>query len=81
LRNWSAVANGIESHLDRLKAEVIRLKGGEVRHAIMRRHGCWEDCTNEAIHEKRNLIAVLEAMLRLTIEQRELPGRPKPPPE
>jgi hypothetical protein len=33
LRNWSAVANGIEAHLDRLKAEVI--KGGELRQAML----------------------------------------------
>jgi hypothetical protein len=44
--------------------------GGELRYGIMRRHGRWEDRTNEAIHEKRNLVAALEAMLRLAIEQR-----------
>jgi adenylylsulfate kinase-like enzyme len=72
LRNWAAVANGVEAHLNRLKTEVIRLEGGELRHAIMQRHGRWEDRTNEAIHEKRNLIAALEVMLKLAIEQREL---------
>lgn len=70
MRNWSAVASGIEAHLDRLKTEVIRLEGGELRYEIMRRHGRWEDRTNEAIHEKRNLVGALEAMLRLAIEQR-----------
>jgi hypothetical protein len=71
VRNWSAVASGIEAHLYRLKADVSQLECGELRHGIMRRHGRWEDRTNEAIHEKRNLIAALEVMLRLAIEQRE----------
>ena len=71
VRNWPAVASGVEAHLDRLKKEVSQLECGELKHGIMRRHGRWEDRTNEAIHEKRNLIVVLEVILKLAIEQRE----------
>ncbi len=71
MRNWSAVASAIEAHLDNLKADVIRLEGGELRHGIMRRYGRWEDRTSEAIHEKRNLIAALEVVLNLALDQRK----------
>jgi adenylylsulfate kinase-like enzyme len=59
-----AIAKALDIHLDRLKAELVALDGGKVRHAVRHNGGQWIDKTEEAIHDKRNLLATFEAIRR-----------------
>jgi adenylylsulfate kinase-like enzyme len=60
-----AIAHALETHLDRLKAELKALDGGKVRHAVRLNDGPWIDKTEETIHDKRNLVATLEAIKKV----------------
>lgn len=59
-----AIVGALETHLDRIKGELKVLEDGNVRHATQEGGGRWIDKTEEAIHDKRNLLATLEALLR-----------------
>jgi hypothetical protein len=63
--NWTALKGGIEAHLDRVKAELGTLESGDVRRGTRHRNGPWQDTTVAVIHEARNLMATLEALLQI----------------
>jgi len=66
--NSKAFASALEIRLDRLKAELIDLDGGKVRHAVRHNGGRWIDKTEETIHDKRNLVATLEAIRKVVLK-------------
>jgi hypothetical protein len=57
-----AIANALETHIDRLKAELKVLESRKVRHGVRSVGGPWIDRTEETIHDRRNLVATLEAV-------------------
>jgi hypothetical protein len=68
-KELNAITSAIEAHVERLHTEIEPLQRGEVRHASRLRNGAWQDRTEETVHDKRNLLATLEALLVL-IRQR-----------
>lgn len=64
-KDLTAISSAIEAHVQRIRTEIKPLQRGEVRHASRLRNGAWQDRTEQAIHDKRNLLATLEALLLL----------------
>jgi hypothetical protein len=63
--DWTVLKGSIEAHLDRVKAELGMLEAGDVRRGTRHRGGPWQDNTVAVIHEARNLMATLEALLQI----------------
>jgi hypothetical protein len=64
-KNLKTIACTIDAYVLRLRGEIDGLQRGDVRHAARIRNGAWQDRTAEAIHDKRNLVATLEALLAM----------------
>ena len=64
-KDLNAISSAIEAHAQRIRTEIKPLQRGELRHASRLRNGAWQDRTEQAVHDQRNLLATLEALLLL----------------
>ena len=69
-KDLNAIISAIEAHVQRLHTEIAPLERGEVRHASRPCNGAWQDRTEQAIHDRRNLLATLESLLVLIRQPR-----------
>lgn len=63
--NLTVLKSSIEAHLDRVKADLGMLEAGDIKRGTRHRNGPWEDTTVAVIHDTRNLVATLEALLQI----------------
>jgi len=63
--NWTVLKSSIEAHLDRVRADLDTLESGDSRRGARDGNGPWRDTTDAVIHEARNLMATLEALLQI----------------
>jgi len=63
LDRLNSLLSGLEMQLDSLSAEIERLERGDLRCAERAAIDEWRDRTKQALHDKRNLAAVLRALV------------------
>jgi hypothetical protein len=63
----SALRSALHTLIDRLETDLVAIDKGDIRYGIRKRAGPWTDTTEETIHDKRNMIATLNALLKLDL--------------
>ncbi len=70
MTDLESLARSVEAHMDHLKGDLQQIEQRGVRKGRRTTRGPWEDRTEQAIHDQRNLLTTLEAVLDLILKVR-----------